>query len=110
MSSFPLLLHDISSAIHMATFPTAIYFTFPLCYLLHIFPSAIYFTFSLSTVSFLTSLSAIYLRRRVCCRFRIEGFVSKACGRLCFLPLAIAAAAAIPMVPVGIRFDQIIIQ
>ena len=36
---------------------------------------------------------------RVCCRFRIDGLVSKEWGRLRFLPVAIAAAAATPIGP-----------
>ena len=35
----------------------------------------------------------------VCCRFRIDGFVSKACGRFRFLADAMAAAAATPTGP-----------
>lgn len=56
-----------------------------------------------------SSIVALNFRiNRVCCRLRIDGFVSNECGRLRFFAVAIAAAAATPIGPVqreiGTRF------
>lgn len=40
-----------------------------------------------------------YRSKRVCCLLRIDGLDSKTCGRFRFLPVATAAAAAIPTGP-----------
>ena len=47
----------------------------------------------------ISMLTLNFLSSRVCCLFRIDGLVSKECGRFRFLAEAIAAAAAIPTGP-----------
>lgn len=44
-------------------------------------------------------LKSTYRRSLVCCRFLIDGLVSKECGRFRFFPVAMAAAAATPIGP-----------
>lgn len=47
-----------------------------------------------------------FRNRRVCCRRRIDGFVSNECGRLRFFDELMAAAAAIPTGPVALQEKQ----
>ena len=56
-----------------------------------------------SNLSFFHSQS--HLISLVCCRFLIEGFVSKECGRFRFFPVAMAAAAATPIGPAAKSCD-----